>query len=87
MNKDQNTTREENIKIIEELYPADSEYAQASQIGTSLLLEAIARIGWRELPTSIITEYAELCLKENLAQRGVPPELRTSFVGDDALPV
>lgn len=79
MNKDQDEAREESIKIIEKLYPADSEYTVTKQVGIGLLLKAIDLIGWRELPTSIITEYAKLCRNEKSSQKNIPRVLRTDF--------
>ena len=56
-------TREDAIKLIENLYPADSEYSDTAAIGQELLNQA-ERENWRSAPTEILIHYANLCISK-----------------------
>ncbi len=61
--------REEAIKIIEQLYPADAPYTDTATVGRQLLAEARAT-KWRYESYGVIVEYARLCeKKERIADR------------------
>ena len=55
--------RDEKIRDIENLYPADSSYTGTREVGRKLLFEAIAQ-SWRFLPDEILNNYHELCVIE-----------------------
>ncbi len=59
-------TREDAIREIESLYPADSEYETTALIGQSLLEQAKREkmSGWRAEPTEVLIRYAQLCQEE-----------------------
>ncbi|SDP70402.1 hypothetical protein [Desulforhopalus singaporensis] len=61
-------TREEAIKHIEMLFPADSEYSHSREIGKRLLKQAKEELeGWRSESTPVLVRYAQLCIEmENL---------------------
>jgi len=60
-----NCQKKRNIKTIDDLYPADSEYPYVRRTGRRLLLEALYK-NWRTLSPKIIQDYAYLCeLEEN----------------------
>jgi hypothetical protein len=59
-------TKEEAIKIIDSLYPTDSQFEKTNEVGVNLLAHAKVEIGapsltWRNEPTRILVRYAELC--------------------------
>jgi len=59
-------TRDEAIRIIDSLYPTDSEFEQTNQVGEELLAQAKREVNvnpltWRNEPTRILIRYAELC--------------------------
>jgi hypothetical protein len=60
--------KENIIKDIESLFPADSDYPDTAAIGEELLQLAMQRAGfnWRQLPIQVLQEYRSLCIsKEN----------------------
>lgn len=62
-------TRDEAISIIEQLYPADSQYQDTSAIGRQLLQRAQDEVaGWRTAPDAVVIRYAELCEAEENKQ-------------------
>lgn len=66
-------TRDEAIKTIEQLYPADDRmFPDAAMVGQSLLEQAQNEVGtkltWRNEPTKVLIRYAELCLEEEKRQ-------------------
>jgi len=57
-------TREEAIRCIESLYPADSVYEPTAKIGNVLLDQARREVnGWRTEPTDVLVRYAQLCIE------------------------
>jgi hypothetical protein len=60
---EQNRQRDNAIRTIEVLYPADSEFSATRATGRSLLQEAAEKTGhtWRDLPDAVLLEYARLC--------------------------
>ncbi|MDD5061763.1 MAG: hypothetical protein PHN44_05730 [Candidatus Marinimicrobia bacterium] len=57
------------IEIIEQLFPADSQYEDTAAIGKRLLDQAKEEIdGWRNLPEPVLVRYAELCEAEENKQ-------------------
>lgn len=52
------------IQTIESLYPADSGYSDTAEKGRKMLLEAIYN-NWRSLPTEILQDYANACIRED----------------------
>lgn len=58
-------TKDEAIKIIDALYPIDSEFEETNVVGEELLAEAKFRVGqlidWRDEPTKVLVKYAQLC--------------------------
>lgn len=60
-----NMSREELIKHIEELFPADESGEQHAKIGKRLLAQAKREVvGWEEEPIEVLRRYAELCTAE-----------------------
>lgn len=57
--------REDSIRTIESLFPADSQYEETAQTGKELLFQAICE-RWRALPDAILSEYASLCEDEEM---------------------
>lgn len=58
-------TRNEAIKTIETLYPADSQYGDTAEFGRQLLAQAKREVnGWRTEPTEVLIRYAHLCINE-----------------------
>lgn len=61
-------TREEAIRNIEDLYPADSRYEDTAEVGRQLLEQAKHEVcGWRTEPTEVLIRYAELCIEAVMA--------------------
>jgi len=60
-------TKQELIDVIEKLYPADSAFPSTAKVGKELLFYAMeeAQFDWRELPKSVLNEYAVLCMQKN----------------------
>ena len=55
-------TRDQAIRTIESLYPADSEYPDTAEVGERLLAQAKREVeGWRTEPDAVLVRYAELC--------------------------
>ena len=55
--------REEAIRHIENLYPADSPYDPT--IGQELLAQAKREVNdWRTEPTEVLIRYAQLCIQK-----------------------
>jgi hypothetical protein len=55
-------TREELIRIIEQLYPIDAEYEDTAMIGRELLSEAKEECNdWRNEPLNVLAAYARRC--------------------------
>ncbi len=60
--------REEAIKAIDFLFPADSEYPASAKLGQELLEQAKREVvGWRTEPTEVLIRYAELCIDKDNA--------------------
>ena len=54
--------RDEAIKTIEGLLPADSEYPDTANLGKKFLEQAKNEINnWRDQPTNVLIRYAQLC--------------------------
>ena len=67
-------TREQVIREIEALFPADSIYEETAAIGQQLLEQAKRRAeDWRNLPDAVLFEYMRLCREAD----------RTSLIPDD----
>ncbi len=64
-------TRSDVIKVISQLYPADSEYESTRTVGQQLLMQARAMqpIDWRHEPTPVLIKYAELCILKEAESR------------------
>ncbi|MGR9052754.1 MAG: hypothetical protein ACU84J_08910 [Gammaproteobacteria bacterium] len=61
--------REEAIRHIENLYPADADYEDTAAIGRELLAQAKREVlGWRNEPTAVLIRYAELCTAKALTE-------------------
>ena len=61
--------REEAIRHIEMLFPADSGYEKTAEIGRRLLDQAKRAVGgWRTESTAVLIRYADLCIREGNAQ-------------------
>ena len=57
-------TRENAVKNIERLYPADAEHQDTAAIGQELLNRAKREVaGWRCEPTEVLIRYSQLCLQ------------------------
>lgn len=61
-------TREQVIEMIENLFPADSEYGDVAETGRTLVLSALAD-QWRQLPTPVLTKYLALCIDHEKRNR------------------
>ena len=56
-------TRDEAIRHIKALYPADSEYPETAAMGERFLKQAKAEVaGWETECDAVLIRYAELCL-------------------------
>jgi len=61
--------REQTIKEIEGLFPADSEYPEGAEVGQRLLEQAKREVcGWRTESTEVLIRYAQLCIAEENRQ-------------------
>jgi len=61
--------RQQAIKVIEGLFPADADNDKTREIGERLLAQAKReRIGWRSQTTSVLCHYADLCVAEEEKQ-------------------
>lgn len=72
MNHDKNNSalREQAIRTIECLYPADSPSISVRLTGQELLRRAqLERMEWRYEPTGVLLRYAELCSDEQDRQQ------------------
>jgi len=59
-------TREEAIKTIESLFPADADYGPKAVVGIQLLREARDHVaGWRTESMAVLKRYATLCIAKN----------------------
>jgi len=59
-------TREEAIRHIEALYPADSDYKDTAEIGRQLLERIKREVNdWRSEPNAVLVRYAELCIDKD----------------------
>lgn len=77
-------TRKEAISHIEALYPADSQWDGARQVGRKLLEQAkkeTTSCGWRELSDATLIRYAEFCQAYDNAE---PWALKIGDKGDSA---
>lgn len=60
--------RDEAIRKIETLFPADSPHHSVRLVGHELLDRARREAtDWREEPTAVLQRYAELCEEQELA--------------------
>jgi hypothetical protein len=58
-------TRNEAIRAIDSLYPADAVHPVTAKIGRELLEQAKREVnGWRNEPDDVLIRYAELCIEE-----------------------
>ena len=58
-------TREDAIRIIEDLYPADSQFNMTAARGQEILDRAKREVAsWRQEETPVLIRYAELCIDE-----------------------
>ena len=58
-------TREEAIRNIEGLFPADSQYPDNAEKGQALLEQAKRETNnWRNEPDAVLIRYAQLCIAE-----------------------
>lgn len=65
-------SRDEAIKIIQELFPADSRHMHAADTGRRLLDQARREVeDWRNEPTPVLLRYAWLCAEEDRRQQVV----------------
>lgn len=62
------TERLKSIDVIQELFPADSQFDENRQIGTELFLAALAA-EWRDAPDSVLHHYAALCQQQEKAMQ------------------
>ena len=59
---EENELRKQTIRIIDELYPADSGIPEIAEKGQELLHQAEREINnWRNKPTKVLIRYAQLC--------------------------
>lgn len=58
------------IRVIADLFPADSEYPRTAEIGRNLLQQAQEEVkqDWRNLPLGVLLRYADLCREEEFNQ-------------------
>lgn len=62
-------SRTDAIKIIEDLYPADSPLMSTATTGRRLLEQAQREVtDWRQEPTAVLMRYAALCCEEDQRQ-------------------
>lgn len=59
--------KEEIVRQIEGLFPADTVYPDTKRKGQELLMEAIFE-NWREFPLSVLITYKVLCEREEQRQ-------------------
>lgn len=71
MNRD-DAIKDDAIKMIEGLYPTDSEFTSTNEIGEQLLRQAREELNiitdWRDEPTEVLIRYAELCQQKEEEQ-------------------
>jgi len=66
-------TKNDAINTIDALHPIDSRFSSTNKIGEKILIEAIKKFNWRDLPDGILHMYSALCLEEE----------RTGRIGDE----
>lgn len=54
-------SRSDNLAIIKELYPIDSEFEAVRELGLGLLFQSVAEFGWENLPDEVLEIYANKC--------------------------
>lgn len=66
---DDTQLRQQAIRSIEQLFPADSPHLILRETGRRLLqLAQMERTEWRYEPTGVLMRYAELCAEEQARQ-------------------
>lgn len=74
--------KQEIIHDIESLFPVDSDFTGTAIAGEGLLIEAIKRHNWRDLPEDILNEYHKLCIELDKHQYYHRPDIYKPYKKD-----